>query len=169
MFKNGRERFDAMVHAYSAELYRYAYWLCRDRFTAEDLVQETFARAWTALSALREDAAVRSWLYTILRNEHARLWERKRLPLDEDQDLDALPDARFGSVAEAYELREALHALPLAYREPLLLQVLGGFTCEEIAETLGLTTGAVMTRLSRARLALRQHAPAAGVKAGEDE
>lgn len=168
MFNGNRGRFEALVHAYSAELYRYAYWLCRDRFTAEDLVQETFARAWTSPSALREDGAARSWLYTILRNEHARLWERKRLPLDDEQDLDTLVDQRLGSVSDTYEIREALHALPPAYREPLLLQVLGGFTCEEIADMMALTTGAVMTRLSRARLALRRQSPLPDVKAGED-
>ena len=169
MLKGKRTRFDAMVHAYSADLYRYAYWLCRDRFTAEDLVQETFARAWTNLATLREDAVAKNWLYTILRNENARLWERKRLPLEDEQDLDALADQRLGGIPEAYEMREALHALPPAYREPLLLQVLGGFTCEEIAEMMNLSSGAVMTRLSRARLALRKQAPLAQLKAAEDD
>lgn len=159
MLNGNRKRFEAIVHAYSADLYRYAYWLCRDRFTAEDLVQETFARAWTSLSTLRDDSATKSWLYTILRNEHARLWERKQLAMDDEQDLDALADRRLGGIPEAYEMREALHALPPTYREPLLLQVLGGFTCEEIAEMMNLTTGAVMTRLSRARLALRRQVP----------
>ena len=55
-------------------------------------------------------------------------------------------------------MREALHALPAVYREPLLLQVLGGFSCEEIAKLMNVTPGAVMTRLSRARLALRKGA-----------
>ena len=169
MLNGNRTRFDALVHAYSADLYRYAYWLCRDRFTAEDLVQETFARAWTSLADLREDSATKSWLYTILRNENARLWERKRLPVDDEQDLDSLADQRLGGIPEAYELREALHALPETYREPLLLQVLGGFTCDEIAEMMDLSTGAVMTRLSRARLALRKQAPLPGAKAVEDE
>jgi RNA polymerase sigma-70 factor, ECF subfamily len=56
------------------------------------------------------------------------------------------------------EMSEALHALPASYREPLLLQVLGGFSCEEIAKLMDLTPGAVMTRLSRARLTLRRGA-----------
>ena len=155
MFDRKQTRFKAIVQAYSAELYRYAYWLCRDRFSAEDLVQETFARAWSSLSGLRDDRAAKAWLYTILRNEHARLFARKRLPLDDGQDLDAIPDLRARSVAEEYELREALFSLPPAYREPLLLQVLGGFTCEEIAAMMQSTVGAVMTRLSRARMALR--------------
>ena len=158
MFDSKRSAFEAVVKAYAAELYRYGYWLSRDRFIAEDLVQETFARAWGAHSALRDAAAIKGWLYTILRNEHARLFERKRLDLAEDEDLDAIEDERLGSVSAHIELREALHALPVAYREPLLLQVLGGFTCEEIADMMNMKVGAVMTRLSRARMVLRKRA-----------
>ena len=156
MFKRKRSEFEALVRAYSPELYRYAYWLAHDRFTAEDLVQETFARAWAALSSLREPQAARKWLYTILRREHARLFERKRLDIDAEQDLDALPDYRSGALSSEFELRQALRGLPDAYREPLLLQVIGGFSCEEIAAIMGITVGATMTRLSRARLALRR-------------
>ena len=148
--------FDSLVRAYSAELYRYAYWLSRDRFVAEDLVQETFARAWTARAALRDERAVRAWLYTIVRNEHARLHERKRLDIEDGRDLDAIEDQRLRSVSADLEMRQALHALPESYREPLLLQVLGGFSCAEIATMMGLTPGAVMTRLPRARQVLRR-------------
>jgi RNA polymerase sigma-70 factor (ECF subfamily) len=158
MFDRKKPVFERLVRAYSAELYRYAYWLCRDRFLAEDLVQETFARAWTGWAGLREEGAARKWLYTILHNEHARLFERKRLDIVEDQDLDALEDHRLGSVHGEIEMREALHTLPAVYREPLLLQVLGGFSCAEIATLMNVTPGAVMTRLSRARLALRKRA-----------
>ena len=148
--------FDSLVRAYSAELYRYAYWLSRDRFVAEDVVQETFARAWTARAALRDERAVRAWLYTIVRNEHARLHERKRLDIEDCRDLDAIEDQRLRSVSADLEMRQALHTLPESYREPLLLQVLGGFSCDEIATMMGLTPGAVMTRLTRARQVLRR-------------
>ena len=156
MFQRKNSAFERLVKAYSAELYRYAYWLCRDRFLAEDLVQEAFARAWSAWASLRDEKAARSWLYRILHNEHARLYERKRLEMVEDQELDALEDRTLQSAFGEIELRQALHALPAAYREPLVLQALGGFSCEEIAQLLDLTPGAVMTRLSRARLALRR-------------
>jgi RNA polymerase sigma-70 factor (ECF subfamily) len=156
MFDTRGRVFEALVRAYSAQLYRYAYWLSRDRFVAEDLVQETFARAWGARGSLRDDRAAKSWLYTILRNEHARLHERKRLDIDDVQDLEALEDERLRGFTMDMELREALHALPDSYREPLLLQVIGGFSCDEIAAMMNLTTGAVMTRLTRARQALRR-------------
>jgi RNA polymerase sigma-70 factor (ECF subfamily) len=156
MFHGKNAVFERLVRAYSAELYRYAYWLCRDRFVAEDLVQETFARAWGGWGSLRDEGAARKWLYTILHNEHARLFERKRLDIVEDMDLDALEDHRVDGTQSELAMREALHALPASYREPLLLQVLGGFSCEEIAKLMNLTPGAVMTRLSRARLTLRK-------------
>jgi len=158
MFDRKYSVFQAVVKSYSAELYRYGYWLSRDRFVAEDLVQETFARAWSGWDSLRDPRAAKTWLYTILRNEHARLHERKRLDTTAEQDLDALEDERLDSVSEGLEMRQSLHALPVQYREPLLLQVLDGFSCEEIAKMMNLTVGAVMTRLSRARMALRKDA-----------
>jgi RNA polymerase sigma-70 factor (ECF subfamily) len=155
MLEFRRASYERLVRAYSGEVYRYAYWLCRDRFVAEDLVQETFVRAWTS-GSLRDYRAARKWLYTIVRREYARLFERKRLPIAQDADLDAIPDERLASASGEIEMREALAHLPELYREPLLLQVMGGFTCEEIGKIMHLSPGAVMTRLSRARLALRR-------------
>jgi len=89
-------------------------------------------------------------------NEHARLYERKRLDIgDEDpQELEIPSHDRPGA---HLELEQLVEALPPAYREPLVLQVLGGYECREIAGMLGTTEGAVMTRLTRARQALRAH------------
>lgn len=149
-------QFDQAARAYGADLYRYGYWLCRDRFVAEELVQETFARAWKNWDSLEDIAAVKPWLITILRNEHARLYERKRLDYTDDdpQELDLPSPARTGA---HLELEQLVEALPEAYREPLVLQVLGGYECREIAVMLGISEGAVMTRLTRARQALRAH------------
>lgn len=152
-----KSEYESMVRAYSAELYRYAYWLCRDRFTAEDVVQEVFARAWQNWQSLREPSAARSWLYSILRNEHARLYEKKRFNIDEDADLNEIVDPTHSELDEQLEMRGALKMLPETYREPLLLQVLGGFSCAEIGKILDTSEGAVMARLTRARLALRKH------------
>ena len=148
--------FESMVRAYSGELYRFAYWQCRDRFLAEDVVQETFTRGWKAWRTLEKHEAVKGWLYTILRHEIARLYEKKRLSIDRDQDLDQLRGCGQAEPSVVFEMREALLALPFAYREPLLLQVLGGFTCGEIASMLSISDAAVMTRLSRARASLRK-------------
>ena len=148
--------FENMVRAHSGDLYRFAYWRCRDRFLAEDVVQETFTRAWKAWRTLESHEAVKSWLYTILRHEIARLYEKKRLDIDPNEDLDELRADGQSEPSAALEMREALQSLPCSYREPLLLQVLGGFTCTEIASVLSISNAAVMTRLSRARAALRK-------------
>lgn len=157
MFRSLSQRqFEQTVRAYSADLYRYAYWLCRDRFVAEDLVQQTFERAWKGWQDLQNIDCVKSWLITILRHEHARLYQRKRLDtVDDDPETLDLPA---GMQADSQlELEQMLETLPLAYREPLLLQALGGYSCSEIAAMLGTSEGAVMTRLTRARHALRAY------------
>ena len=156
LFDDRKSKFEGLARAYSAELYRYAYWLCRDRFVAEDLVQETFTRAWQSWERLRDDKAAKSWLYTILRNEHARSFERKRFDIDDAADLDGLIDHTTARPYEEIELRQMLAALPRGYREPMVLQVLGGYSCAEIAKIMEVSEGAVMTRLTRARLALRK-------------
>jgi RNA polymerase sigma factor (sigma-70 family) len=111
--------FESMVRAYSGDLFRFAYWQCRDRFLAEDVVQETFTRAWKAWSTLESHEAVKSWLYAILRHEIARLYEKKRLRIDPDQDLDELRGEAESDPSVTLEMREALQALPFAYRERL--------------------------------------------------
>ncbi|MGB5334490.1 MAG: sigma factor, partial [Woeseiaceae bacterium] len=74
-----KRRFDELVTVYHADMYRYAAWLCRDRAIAEDVVQEAMLRAWKSLDALRDAAAAKPWLLTIVRRENARYFERKRL------------------------------------------------------------------------------------------
>jgi RNA polymerase sigma-70 factor, ECF subfamily len=155
MFGKSRSSFESMVHAHSSDLYRFAYWLCRDRSVAEDLVQETFARAWANWQDVRDEKAAKGWLFTILHHEHARLYEKKRIDIY-DQSLEDLIVAVESNVQSALEMREALWKLPEAYREPLLLQVLGGFSCAEIGSMLKVTQINVMQRLTRARHAMRR-------------
>lgn len=149
------QTFEQVVRAYSADLYRYAWWLCRDRHLAEDVVQETFARAWKSWAELRDVALAKAWLVTIMRNELARSFSRHKPTLDieavGEAELPALP-----SFESQLETAEMVNRLPETYRQPLLLQVLGGFSCAEIAGMLGTTEGAVMTRLTRARQAMRR-------------
>jgi RNA polymerase sigma-70 factor (ECF subfamily) len=152
-----QRQFEALTRAHAGDLYRFAYWLCGQDALAQDLVQETLLRAWKNLDALRESDAARPWLLTILRREHARLHERRRLDTTELDD-DLAEDAAWASPerhGDAAQLREAMHKLPHKYREPLLLQVLGGMSCEEIAVELGQQPGAVMTQLFRARQKLK--------------
>jgi RNA polymerase sigma-70 factor (ECF subfamily) len=140
-------------------LTRFAIWLARDRAVAEDIVQETMLRAWRARKGLREPAAVRAWLFTIARREHARLYDRKRLLL---VDIDTFRDGeeaeflQYDDDPRISDLRRAILALPDDYRVPLVMQTLGGFTTAEIASELNLSLTAVLTRLFRARNRLRE-------------
>jgi len=148
--------FETVVRAYANDVFRYLYWLCRDRNVAEDLSQETFARAWAAWEDQRDEKALKAWLFTIARNEHARLYERKRLDIDPDAELDAIVSHTTSDPGMAIDIRRAFALLPEAYREPLLLQVLGGLTSAEIAAATRSSEDAVNMRLSRARKSLRQ-------------
>lgn len=146
--------FDEAVGAHANGLYRYAYWLARDRQQAEDIVQEALLRGWRGFSGVRDPAAVKSWLFSIVRNEFYRA--KGGAPRFESLDEGALEVADERASLFGLEMRDALQALPTAYAEPLALQVLGGFTCAEIAAQLDTTEGAVMTRLTRARQSLRR-------------
>ena len=152
-----RQRFDSLVAVYYPDMYRYAAWLSRDTAIAEDVVQEALLRAWKSLHALRDDGAAKQWLLTIVRRENARYFERRRL---ETVDIDNLSASQAALLAETpneelADLREAIFELEDDYREPLVLQVLMGYSTNEIAETMGLKQGAVLTRLHRARNKLK--------------
>ena len=152
-----RAAFDQLVRRLNADLYRFAYWLSRDDAIAQDLVQETFLRAWRSLAELRDEKAAKAWLFTIVRREHARMFERKVPPLDDIADL-VIEDQDAPSafeMSEIQEMRDAIGRIEDKYREPLLLQLVGGFSCEEIAEQLGISASAVMTQLFRARAKLK--------------
>jgi RNA polymerase sigma-70 factor, ECF subfamily len=138
------------------ELLRFAWWLARDRAVAEDVVQEAMLRAWRSREALKDPAAARGWLLTIVRREHARLYERKRLEIVDLDEVMAAEDTQLAAESdEMVGLRLAMTQLPDDYRIPLVMQVLGGFTTDEIAKELALSTPAVLTRLFRARNRLR--------------
>lgn len=153
-----QRQFDALVRGYSGDLFRYAYWLCGEEALAQDLVQESFLRAWRSLDSLRETSAAKAWLITILRREHARLYERKTPQLVDVDEVDVAEDREALTPEGAGEdalIRAAMLKLDVKYREPLLMQVLGGFSCEEIARELNISSAAVMTQLFRARQKLK--------------
>jgi RNA polymerase sigma-70 factor (ECF subfamily) len=155
----GRQaKFNQLAQDYGVDLYRYAMWICGDDALAKDLVQETYLRAWRALDKLKDPAAAKSWLITILRREYARTFERKvphftdvdQVTVPEDSELE--PEDR----TELRQLRQRMAQLAPRYREPLLLQVVLGYSCQEIADELDISKSAVMTQLFRAREQLKE-------------
>jgi RNA polymerase sigma-70 factor (ECF subfamily) len=160
---NGRdeEEFRRDAVACLDGLFSFALSLCRDRTTAQDLVQETYVRALRAARHPEEASGIRSWLFTILHN----VWRnerRRRVP----EPLEALPerlvprasadaDQRLDDAAATERLGRAVDALPEAYREVVLLRYGEGFGYQEIADILRCPAGTVMSRLARARELIR--------------
>lgn len=149
--------FNSLVTQYTQDLQRYAHWLSGDPHTAEDLVQETLLRAWKSLHHLQNQKAAKGWLFTILRRENARRFERKQLQ-ESDVPLETLEssDNYYDTSTEAFVLRRAIEELPGEYREPLVQQVIGGYSQKEIARKLGISSAGVGTRLFRARNKLKE-------------
>ena len=152
-----RERFQALCQTLRPDLLRFAFWLSRDLALAEDVVQETMLRAWKAQDSLLDEAAAKPWFLTIVRREYARSFERKRFASVDIDELIAREEPTLGASEDhdLTEMRAAIFKLPEEYREPLVLQVLMGYTTAEIAAELKLSNAAVLTRLFRARKQLR--------------
>jgi len=158
-------KFNQLAETYGIDLYRYAMWICGNDALAKDLVQETFLRAWKAMDKLKDPKAVKSWLITILRREYARTFERKvpkftdvdKVVVPEDSELE--PEDR----TEIKMLRQSILELAPKYREPLLMQVVLGYSCQEISEALDISKSAVMTQLFRAREQLKSRLRKDGV------
>ena len=151
-------RYQRLILMYHADLYRFAYWLCLDSQLAQDLVQDTYERAWKKIDALEDINAAKGWLFTILRRENARRFDRKQVEYV-DVDLEGIVDDELAGPekdASDAQLRDVISALPEEYRAPLVMQVIGGFVIDEIAEQLQLNVTTVNMRLFRARAYLRR-------------
>jgi RNA polymerase sigma-70 factor (ECF subfamily) len=130
--------------------------LTRDPAVAEDVVQETLLRAWKARDSLLEPGALKQWLLTIIRNEFARTFQRKRVitvSVDELISMEA-PLLALDDRSDVEDLHAAVQELPDSYRRPIE-QVLMGYSTAEIAVELKLSVSAVLSRLFRARNVLR--------------
>ncbi len=158
------EAFEQLVRLHADRLYAVVVRVVGDRQEAEEVVQETFLRAWRGMGRFGGRSQFFTWLYRIGVNEATRAHERRRgrplpAPLDEGPgraaDESKAPHVR----AEAHDLREALEAaimdLPIAYRVPLVLRDVEGLSTAEAAHAMGLGEAAFKSRLHRARLAVR--------------
>ncbi|HEY4316196.1 MAG TPA: RNA polymerase sigma factor [Herbaspirillum sp.] len=140
-------------------LRRYARALVGDRNGADDLVQDTLERGWRKLATRRRDGDMRAWLFTIMHNLHIDQYRKPAVPTEEIDDDAPLPSAAVpGDHTQGLQLREmdrALATLPAEQREILLLVALEQMPYEQVAATLDIPIGTVMSRLSRARERLR--------------
>jgi len=148
---------NAQVVAFIPRLRRYARALIGERGAADDLVQDTLERALSKFHLWRRGSDLRAWLFTIMHNVHVNQVRSRReiTPLD-DEVLEQPVRATQDTALEARDLERALRLLSVEQREVLLLVVLEEMTYEEVATTLGIPIGTVMSRLSRAREKLRR-------------
>jgi RNA polymerase sigma-70 factor (ECF subfamily) len=137
-------------------LRRYARALVGDRTTADDLVQDTLERAWAKLHLYRRGTDLRAWLFTVMHNVHVNRIRATRAvdPLEDDMPELAQPP-REPDALLVRDLDRAIGRLPADQRAVLLLVTLEEMSYEEVARTLGIPIGTVMSRLSRAREKLR--------------
>lgn len=150
-----------------AAMRRYARALTRDEAAAEDLVHDALVRAYENRGSFRPEAELRPWLLAILHNTFLGAWRRRKAELIRLERAAALAETTsHGPAAEAAvrlgQIRAAFDALPDEQRAALYLVTIEGLSYQEAAETLGVPLGTLMSRLGRARAALREfEAPAA--------
>jgi len=162
-----QDEFEAIAMPHTRSLLRVARRLTPDPSLAEDLVQETMLLAWRSFDQFRVGSNARAWLFRILLNAHYAKGRKVRavpevVPLHND-----FPAADSAS-GRTLEVMQAFETLAEEHRVALLLGVVEGFTCKEMAEILSVPIGTVMSRLSRARQALRSRLePAAPKCAGK--
>jgi len=157
--------FEELAMPLFDQLYNFAYWLAQDRTEAEDLVQEAYVKALKGFSSFQPGTNFRAWMYRILRNSfltsRTGLKASAMVALDSDDspELPAGPETPETILIEHSQhqlLQTAIEALPVHFREALLLCEVEEMSYQEIAETLSVPIGTVMSRLSRGRKALRE-------------
>ena len=148
-----------------ARLYNFAHWLTQDRAAAEDLVQETYMKALRGFSSFQQGTNFRAWMYKILRNTFltTQAGLKASISIDSDSDDNTAEPAAAGTPesvllarVEQETIQKALENLPVKFREIILLCDWEEMSYQEIGETLTIPMGTVMSRLSRARRAMRE-------------
>ena len=156
--------FEGLAMPLLNPLYNFASWLTRNREEAEDLVQETYLKAWQGFSSFQLGTNFRAWMYRILRNafltSRTGLQATMTVPLDPHEDgielatVTETPESLLIERSNRELVQSAIEELPVQFREILLLCEIEEMSYREIAETLSIPIGTVMSRLARARSAV---------------
>jgi RNA polymerase sigma-70 factor (ECF subfamily) len=154
--------FEELAMPLFDQLYNFAHWLTRDQAEAEDLVQETYTKALRGFSSFQPGTNFRAWMYRILRNSflNSRTGLKTMVALDDEgeEELPAeqvTPEVLLIERANREMVQQAVEELPVPFREILLLCEVEEMSYQEISGALGIAAGTVMSRLFRARKALR--------------
>jgi len=169
--KGDRAEFARLVEAYSGQIYRLALKMLQNQQDAEDVLQDTFIKAYHALPQFESRSSLSTWLYRIATNEALMFLRRKHpqqisveLPSNDESQPDpleivdwcCLPESELMSAEARTHLENAVDDLPHSLRVVFLLRDIEGLSTRETADVLDISEGAVKTRLSRARLQLRE-------------
>jgi RNA polymerase sigma-70 factor, ECF subfamily len=155
-----RTRFETLLLPLMSDAYNLARWLMKNQEDAEDMVQESYLRAFRFFGSFHEGTNCRAWFLRVVRNTcYTALGSRdvkdKEVPLDsaadEIEDSAPLPPVSFAKKATVEAVREAIAALPVDFREVVVLRELQGLSYKEISDVSGVPLGTVMSRLARAR------------------
>lgn len=182
--KGDADAFAFLVETYETSVYRLALRMCGNAHDAEEVAQEAFVAAWKGLPAFRGDSKFSSWLYQLTTNAAIDFLRREKrhraaVPM-EDEPEPATLDTPQQAVEESevrQALQQALDTLTPEHREIFLLRQMRQLSYEEIGRLLGLESGTVKSRLSRAKKQLREiltqkgnlFAPSSVIKSGEEE
>jgi RNA polymerase sigma-70 factor (ECF subfamily) len=154
--------FEELAMPHFAQLFNFACWLTGDRTAAEDLVQEAMMKALRGFSSYQQGTNFRAWMHRILRNTYltSQTGLRAVVSLDSDDappepSTDETPESVLLTRCEQGAIQSALESLPVHFREIILLCDMEEMTYQEISQALSVPVGTVMSRLSRARRAMR--------------
>ncbi len=144
-------------------LYNLARWLAQNQNDAEDLVQETYLKAWRSFASFQPDTNFRAWIFRILRNtflgSRSKLERRMTTAMESEEDLpatSATPESLLIGRSDMDAVQRAIEQLPVIFREVILLCDVEEASYREIAEILSIPMGTVMSRLARARRLVRE-------------
>jgi RNA polymerase sigma-70 factor, ECF subfamily len=160
--RGNRNAYGELVRRYYTGVVNVVYRLCGDTGLAEDMAQEAFLRAWINLPSFHPQSSLRNWLYRIAVNAALDVLRRKPEENLEEETVQMIPDAAISPESALIEkervavLQQAMRELPEAARSVLVLREYGGLSYQEIASTLDVPIGTVMSRLNYARNRLRE-------------
>ena len=158
--------FEELAMPLFDSLYNFASWLVHNKSNAEDLVQETYLKALRSFASFQPGTNFRAWMFRILRNtflsSRSTLDRRMTLKIDSEDDVPVLPatsatpESLLIELSRKNAVQNAIEQLPVIFREVILLCDVEDASYQEIAEILSIPIGTVMSRLARARKAVRE-------------
>tara|TARA_B100000809_G_scaffold116067_1_gene114249 strand:- start:479 stop:1078 length:600 start_codon:yes stop_codon:yes gene_type:complete len=154
---DGKNVIERLIHQYHGDVYRYGFRLSGNAADADDLAQQVFLAAHQKIDQLREMERARGWLLAITRNQFFKMYRRRR-PVDSSSlelDVNQVPDDLEKEEFDQERLQAALDEMPEPYRTVLLMFYFEDLSYQEIADTMQVAIGTVMSRLSRAKGQLR--------------